>query len=303
MTRITTLDQQSLYVREFGQGPVVILLHGFGMDSRHWLPLTLPLAHRFRFVLPDLRGFGRSSRLNCSEDCVVTSHAEDLHAVIRHYSGGTPVYLGGISLGATTSLRYMELFGTGALRHYLHIDQAPKVSHDENWAWGLFGQQGPEHIQRWQPTLDFLASADPQTPFDQFPKDIKDRFYSHLSDFMSLALSKPWMKWGVRRLIRIPALAHQLVPVENWYVLYQHLRAYAERDYNFLPLLPSIEVPTTLITGRKSELYPWQGQARMHELLPNSRQIFFENSGHVPILDQPVQFIRELQRAFTDESR
>lgn len=299
MTRITTHDNQSLYVREFGQGPVVILLHGFGMESRHWLPLTLPLAHRFRFVLPDLRGFGRSSRLNCSEDCVVTSHARDLDAIIRHYSYGEPVRLGGISLGATTSLRYMELYGTGTLERYLHIDQAPRVSHGDDWRWGLFGQQGPEHMKRWQPTLDFLASAEPGMSFEAFPREVKDRFYSHLGDFMSQALSRSWMKWGVRRLIRIPALAHQLVPVENWYVLYQHLRAYAERDYDFLPLLPSIEVPTTIITGRKSELYPWQGQARMQELLPNSRQVFFENSGHVPILDQPVAFVREMQRAFS----
>lgn len=299
MTRIHTHDDQPLYVREFGQGPVVILLHGFGMESRHWLPLTLPLAHRFRFVLPDLRGFGRSSRLSCSEDCVVTSHARDLHALIQHYGYGEPVRLGGISLGATTSLRYMELYGTDALARYLHIDQAPRVSHGDDWAWGLFGQQGPAHMQSWQPTLEFLARTDPSTPFEQFPAEVKERFYSHLSDFMAQALSRRWMKWGVRRLIRIPALAHQLVPVENWHVLYQHLKAYAERDYDFLSLLPSIEVPTTLITGRKSELYPWQGQARMHELLPNSRQVFFENSGHVPILDQPVQFIREMQRAFS----
>lgn len=299
MARITTHDNRKLYVREIGRGPAVILVHGFGMESLHWLPLILPLTHRYRFILPDLRGFGRSSRLDCSEDCVVTSHARDLHAVIQHYSSNGKVRLGGISLGATTALRYMELFGSDAIQHYLHIDQAPRVSHGPEWRWGLFGEDGPEHIQRWQPTLDFLANADRASRFEDFPQQEKERFYDHLGSFMEKALSRAWMKWSVRRLTRWPVIAHQLVPVENWYTMYQHLRAYAERDYDFLPLLPSLEVPTTIITGRQSEMYPWQGQARMHELLPNSRLVIFEDSGHVPIMDQPIRFIRELNRAFS----
>ena len=53
MARVTAHDGARLKVREIGRGPVVILVHGFGMDSRHWLPIVLPLAHRFRFILPD----------------------------------------------------------------------------------------------------------------------------------------------------------------------------------------------------------------------------------------------------------
>lgn len=298
MARIPTHDHLSLYVREIGRGPTVVLLHGFGMDSRHWLPLVLPLAHRYRFVLPDFRGFGRSSRLACSEDCVVTSHARDVDAVIRHYFDGDPIGLGGISLGATTALRYLELFGADAVRHYLHIDQAPRVSHGPDWAWGLFGAEGPELIGQWQPTLDFLAQASSDSRFEDFPRQERQRFYDHLGEFMTRALSRPWMKWSARRLTRIPLLAHQLVPVDNWQTIHQHLRAYAERDYDYRSFLPQLQVPTTIITGRKSEMYPWQGQAHMHELLPQSRQVIFENSGHVPILDQPVRFVRELHRAF-----
>ncbi|MDX1756408.1 MAG: alpha/beta hydrolase [Marinobacter sp.] len=298
MARITTHDHRKLYVREIGRGPVVVLVHGFGMDSLHWLPLVLPLAHRYRFVLPDLRGFGRSSRLSCSEDCVASSHARDLHAVIQHYGQDGAVGLGGISLGATTALRYMELFGADAVRHYLHIDQAPRVSHGPDWSWGLFGEEGPEHIRRWQPTLEFFTNADRNSRFEDFPAPERERFYDHLGSFLSKALSRRWMKWGARRLSRVPAIAHQLVPVDNWYTLFQHLRAYAERDYDFRPLLPTLQVPTTIITGRRSEMYPWQGQAKMHELLPDSRLVMFEDSGHMPILDQPVRFIRELNRAF-----
>lgn len=300
MTRIPTRDHHSLYVRELGRGPTVVLLHGFGMDSRHWLPLVLPLAHRYRFVMPDLRGFGRSSRLSCSEDCVASSHAHDLQAVLAHYGQGKALRVGGISLGATTVLRYMELYGDERLSHYLHIDQAPRVSHGPDWPWGLFGADGPELMASWQPTLEFLAGADPNQRFDTFPDAEKARFYNHLGAFLAKAMSRPWMQWGARQLAQWPAAAHRLVPVDNWYTLYQHLRAYAERDYNFLPLLPSLQVPTTIITGRRSAMYPWQGQAQMQQRMANARLVMFENSGHVPILDQPLRFVLELDRAFRD---
>src|SRR5437763_16556012 len=49
-----------LHYLDVGRGPVCVLLHGFGMQAAHFLPFVLPLAHRHRFVLIDLRGFGGS---------------------------------------------------------------------------------------------------------------------------------------------------------------------------------------------------------------------------------------------------
>lgn len=298
MARVTAHDGAKLKVREIGRGPVVILLHGFGMESRHWLPIVLPLAHKFRFVLPDFRGFGGSSRLTCSEPCVLTSHAKDLDAVIRAYSHGKPVGLGGISMGASTSLRYMEMFGTEAIRHYVHIDQAPRISHGPDWPWGIFGESGPERIRGWRPMLDLIAKIDPQTPYEALPVSLRKKLHEDLAGFMGAALSRDWMKWTAGRLMRVPQIARQLVPLDNWYTLYQHMRAYTEREYDFRDLLPTLEVPTTVIAGRRSEMYPWAGQAIMADLLPNARLVTLENSGHVPLIDQPIACIRTLGKAF-----
>lgn len=43
-----------------GRGPAVLLLHAGVADRRMWDPLTQRLAHSFRVVRPDLRGFGES---------------------------------------------------------------------------------------------------------------------------------------------------------------------------------------------------------------------------------------------------
>ncbi len=49
-----------LFFREEGEGVPVVLLHGFPLDHSIWLPVVRLLADRARFILPDLRGYGKS---------------------------------------------------------------------------------------------------------------------------------------------------------------------------------------------------------------------------------------------------
>src|SRR6202163_1989274 len=51
-----------LHVRIGGQGPAVLLLHGYGETGDMWAPLAAELARDRRVVVPDLRGMGLSSR-------------------------------------------------------------------------------------------------------------------------------------------------------------------------------------------------------------------------------------------------
>jgi abhydrolase domain-containing protein 6 len=47
---------------EGGQGPTLVLLHGFAADKTVWLPLAGQLTAHFHVVIPDLPGWGESSR-------------------------------------------------------------------------------------------------------------------------------------------------------------------------------------------------------------------------------------------------
>ncbi len=47
---------------EGGTGPTLVLLHGFASDKTVWLPLAAQLTQRFHVVIPDLPGWGESSR-------------------------------------------------------------------------------------------------------------------------------------------------------------------------------------------------------------------------------------------------
>ena len=45
---------------EGGEGPVLVMVHGFGATADHWLRLAWRLRRQFRVIAPDLVGFGSS---------------------------------------------------------------------------------------------------------------------------------------------------------------------------------------------------------------------------------------------------
>ncbi|HZR34947.1 MAG TPA: alpha/beta hydrolase [Nevskia sp.] len=61
-TRQIAVEGANIYVRSGGQGPAVVLLHGFGDTGDMWVPLAVELARNHTVVVPDLRGLGFSSK-------------------------------------------------------------------------------------------------------------------------------------------------------------------------------------------------------------------------------------------------
>lgn len=52
----------TIHVRTGGQGPAVLLLHGYGETGDMWAPLAAELALDHSVIVPDLRGLGLSSK-------------------------------------------------------------------------------------------------------------------------------------------------------------------------------------------------------------------------------------------------
>jgi pimeloyl-ACP methyl ester carboxylesterase len=59
-TRMVPTNGTNLYVRIGGNGPAVVLLHGFGETGDMWAPLAAALARDHKVIVPDLRGMGLS---------------------------------------------------------------------------------------------------------------------------------------------------------------------------------------------------------------------------------------------------
>ncbi|GAB4069063.1 alpha/beta fold hydrolase [Ancylobacter sonchi] len=62
MPLITTSDGCRVHYDVRGSGPTVVLIPGLGGDGRFWEPVAAQLEARFRLILVDHRGAGRSDR-------------------------------------------------------------------------------------------------------------------------------------------------------------------------------------------------------------------------------------------------
>ncbi len=68
------------YVRLGGEGPDVLLLHGFGDTGDMWLPLAEALVKNHAVIVPDLRGMGLSSHPEGGYE--KTAQARDLATIL-----------------------------------------------------------------------------------------------------------------------------------------------------------------------------------------------------------------------------
>lgn len=60
-TQTIKTNGTELYVRSGGQGPAVVLLHGFGDTGDMWAPIAARLVSNHTVIVPDLRGMGLSA--------------------------------------------------------------------------------------------------------------------------------------------------------------------------------------------------------------------------------------------------
>jgi pimeloyl-ACP methyl ester carboxylesterase len=67
-TRDIETEGAIIHVRIGGQGPAVVLLHGFGDTGDMWAPLATTLVHDHTVIIPDLRGMGLSSHPEAGYD-------------------------------------------------------------------------------------------------------------------------------------------------------------------------------------------------------------------------------------------
>lgn len=90
------------YLDNDGDGPVVVALHGLSGTGDDLIPTATAVGGSYRFVLPDFRGHGKSTRRPA--DVSRAAFVDDVAAVIRRVSPDRPVTLVGQSMGGHTAI-------------------------------------------------------------------------------------------------------------------------------------------------------------------------------------------------------
>ena len=92
-----------IYYRRAGEGPPIVLLHGFPETSYAWRKIMPALAKHFTVIAPDLRGCGASDRPDSGYD--KRTVASDVHELVRHLGLG-PVNLVAHDVGMMVGYAY-----------------------------------------------------------------------------------------------------------------------------------------------------------------------------------------------------
>ena len=89
-------------------GTPIVLTHGWGLDSREWNYLKRDLSDRFRLIVWDEPGLGKSTPPT-NRDYSLENLARDLEAVLA-LAGDKPAILLGHSIGGMITLTFCRLF-------------------------------------------------------------------------------------------------------------------------------------------------------------------------------------------------
>ena len=284
-----------MHVRTIGRGRPCVLLHGYAMNSRHWLPFIMPHIANIRFFIPDLRGFGLSHTVPYHHDNVLLNYAEDLEDLILHYDLDH-ILLGGISMGAYTCLQYNALKGFDRISAYLHVDQGPQWRTTPDWQHGIIGDQQDKWLKSFMAFRDRALAVPEHTSFRELPRSMQKESWSLFGRFVAHTFPAPWQKRIIRGIFAADPMASRILPMENWRIYTQCFHSFLKRDYDMRPLIPAITTPVRIFMGRLSTIYPPAGQVWMHRRLPASTLISFEKSGHALMVSEPVRFFKEFSR-------
>lgn len=270
-------DGGRIHVVEGGTGPVVVLLHGFLLDSSIWAHQFRDLAHQRRVIAIDHRAHGKSLAgvgapgiRRLAADLAAVLEEMDLSDVllVGHSMGGMVALqfaldsrkamrnrVAGIVLASTLAGPFLQLPGWGALARV----GAP-VSARAVLLAGRLGVPGvlSHDLRYWVSRLAFGSDARPA----------QVRFVEALHTTTSS-----------RTLAGLlPSLAL----------------------FDVFAGLGSIEEPVLVVVGSHDRLTPPRAARRMAGALPHAQLAELARCGHMPMIERPHEFSRMLDE-FADK--
>jgi pimeloyl-ACP methyl ester carboxylesterase len=230
----------------------VVLLHGLGSPAaRDWSNVIPALARKYQVIVPDLPGFGHSSKGNhhYSPD----NYAAALHAVLGDVKRFALV---GHSMGASVAIAY-------AAAH------PERVSHLV-----LVNAAGVLHRSVY---VEFLALAGLERAigadsllFNSLSRAIRRRAESWPPDVLALERA------GVRqRLLGGEPAA---------------IAAVGMTGHDFSEELRGIQAPALVVWGAEDRIAPPRTGQALASAIPHARLVVFEAVGHAPQVQAPDQF-------------
>jgi len=248
--------EQSVTCRVLGEGPDLILLHGWGVNSAVWSPVLEGLSAHFRVHLIDLPGFGGSEALaEYSLDSIV----ERIMERVPEQSIWCGWSLGGL-IATHASYLYPD-----KIAKLIQVCASPKFVGDELW-----------------PGVD----AD---VFENFKSGLLKNTDKTLARFISIqAMGCDSARQDTLILKKLLSDTRKasLTALNAGLDLLNHSDLRSE--------FAQVSIPCLSIFGQFDSLVPVETSVAMQQLLPSSRQKVFGHSSHAPFISESDEFVADI---------
>jgi pimeloyl-ACP methyl ester carboxylesterase len=262
------VDGVALRYLDIGEGPPVVLLHGFGSSLDIWTEVAPALAARHRVIAVDLKGFGWSGRppgdYSPPEQARLVWRLLDARgvrdaAVVGH-SWGASVALAMV-LAEPARVRRVALYAA-----YVYEAQVPSF-----FLWARYGGVGEALFSMYYG----------ERVEDRVPLAFYDQRY----------VTQARVDRAAREMARPGAAAAALAAVRG------QRYAAVERHYQ------GITQPVLLLWGREDRVTPlWFGE-RLAGDLPRARLIVYPRCGHLPMVEAAAASTAALADFLAEDAR
>ncbi len=274
-------DIHTLYVEECGEpsGIPVLFLHGGpGAGCEKWHRSFFD-PERYRIILFDQRGCGRSTPHACLENNTTQDLVADIERIRKHLGIEEWVVFGG-SWGSTLGLNYAQTYPervSGLIVRGIFLAR----SQDVHW----FYQQGASKIlpDYWE---DFLAPI-PVAERDNLLKAYHDRLVGD-NEIARMQAAKAWSTWEGRaaNLVQSGTTVdhfsnpHTAISVARLEAHYFVNNSFMEPDQLLLNASRLNDIPGHIIHGRYDMICPLEQAYALHQAWPTSDLTIVQESGH-----------------------
>lgn len=268
MPYVKTRDGTDIYVKDWGEGRPVVLIHGWPLSSDSWDPQMKALADAgFRAIAYDRRGFGRSGQPWHGYD--YDTLTDDLADVIQAAGVGSDLTLVGFSMGGGEVARYMSRYdGKGVVAAGLISSVVPYMLQTEDNPDGV-----PEE------TLQQIA--------DGIAKDRPEFFRNFFKDFFGVGyitspVSDATLDWAWRM-----AMQAGLQPTLKCAESFGHT--------DFRGDLPAFRVPTLVLHGTADKTVPIDASGRQAARgIANAQLVEYDGAPHGLFATEGERLTRDL---------
>jgi pimeloyl-[acyl-carrier protein] methyl ester esterase len=252
-----------LYVEVNGNGPDLVLLHGWGLNVRVWDGLVEELRDRFRMIAVDLPGHGRSPWSQGRN--TPAEQAWLLHSTLAPISNRYSLL--GWSLGGQIALDLAAAM-PAQIDKLVLVATTPRFTAAPDWPYGM--------------KADAIAKMATQ---------LRDDYQQTVRDFLDLQVRGSIEGGNVIEQLRNALFVHGQAKPE---ALEAGLSTLATSDLR--PTLPHVRTPTLVIAGQNDRITAPGASRALAEALPDARYVEMRRAAHTPFLSQRKEFAAVLAR-------